>query len=79
MLGIRPVVTATLSATTGSATACGARHLARLAELLQEAWNYARAGLMETVYAATGINIPESDYPQVATVGGLIAYIAGHG
>ncbi|UEL28655.1 acyl carrier protein [Pseudarthrobacter sp. L1SW] len=35
--------------------------------------------LVETVDAATGINIPESDYPQVATVGGLIAYIAGHG
>ncbi|HEU4667852.1 MAG TPA: acyl carrier protein [Arthrobacter sp.] len=35
--------------------------------------------LVETVYTATGINIPESDYPQVATVGGLIAYIASHG
>ena len=35
--------------------------------------------LVETVDAATGINIPESDYPLVATVGGLIAYIAGHG
>ena len=34
--------------------------------------------LLETVYSATGINIPEGDYPQVATVGGLIAYIAGH-
>lgn len=35
--------------------------------------------LVETVDAATGINIPESDYPQVATVGGLIAYVARHG
>jgi len=34
--------------------------------------------LLETVYSATCIKIPESDYPRVATVGGLIAYIAGH-
>ncbi|MUU71436.1 acyl carrier protein [Pseudarthrobacter sp. GA104] len=34
--------------------------------------------LVETIYSATGINIPEGDYPRVATVGGLIAYIAGH-
>jgi acyl carrier protein len=34
--------------------------------------------LVETIYSTTGINIPEGDYPRVATVGGLIAYIAGH-
>lgn len=35
--------------------------------------------LVETINAATGIDIPESDYPQVVTVGGLMAYILGHG
>ncbi|ADX71287.1 acyl carrier protein [Pseudarthrobacter phenanthrenivorans] len=35
--------------------------------------------LVETIDAATGVNIPESDYPQVATVGGLIGYLAGRG
>lgn len=34
--------------------------------------------LVETIDAAIGINIPERDYPQVATVGGLITYVAGH-
>ena len=34
--------------------------------------------LVETLAAATGVDIPESDYTQVATVTGLIAYVASH-
>lgn len=30
------------------------------------------------IYQATGIDIPERDYPQVATLQGCITYIAGH-
>ncbi len=35
--------------------------------------------LVETINAATGVDIPERDYPEVATVQGLIAYVAAHG
>lgn len=31
--------------------------------------------LIETIAAATGVDTPEDDYPAVATVGGLIAYL----
>ncbi|GAB2765815.1 phosphopantetheine-binding protein [Sinomonas soli] len=34
--------------------------------------------LIEQIAAATGIDIPERDYPAVATVGGLIGYLAAH-
>ncbi|MGY3566003.1 phosphopantetheine-binding protein [Sinomonas sp. RB5] len=34
--------------------------------------------LIEQLAAATGIDIPERDYPAVATVGGLVAYLAAH-
>ena len=33
--------------------------------------------LVETIATSTGINIPERDYPAVATVGGLVKYLAG--
>ncbi|MFD5277650.1 acyl carrier protein [Pseudarthrobacter sp. NPDC058362] len=35
--------------------------------------------LIETVARDTGVDIPEQDYPSVATVGGLVDYIAAHG
>ncbi|KRE65000.1 phosphopantetheine-binding protein [Arthrobacter sp. Soil736] len=35
--------------------------------------------LVETIDTDTGVNIPERDYPAVATVKGLIAYLAAHG
>ncbi|HEX9229223.1 acyl carrier protein [Arthrobacter sp. OVS8] len=35
--------------------------------------------LVETIDAATGVDIPERDYPEVATVKGLIGYLAAHG
>lgn len=34
--------------------------------------------LLETIDVATGVDIPERDYPEVATVRGLIAYVAAH-
>jgi acyl carrier protein len=34
--------------------------------------------LVETIDTDTGVNIPERDYPAVATVKGLIAYVASH-
>ena len=34
--------------------------------------------LVTAVYEATGIDIPERDYPQVATLRGCIGYIARH-
>jgi len=34
--------------------------------------------LVETLAVQTGVDIPESDYPEVATVSGLIAYVASH-
>lgn len=34
--------------------------------------------LVETIDVATGVDIPERDYPEVATVQGLIAYVAAH-
>lgn len=34
--------------------------------------------LIEQLAAATGIDIPERDYPAVATVGGLVGYLAAH-
>lgn len=35
--------------------------------------------LVETIASSTGVEIPESDYPTVATVDGLVNYLAGHG
>ena len=35
--------------------------------------------LIETIAAATGVDTPESDYAQVATVKALVAYVATHG
>ncbi|MBT2594234.1 acyl carrier protein [Arthrobacter sp. ISL-72] len=35
--------------------------------------------LMETLDEATGVDIPERDYAHVATVRGLIAYLASRG
>lgn len=32
--------------------------------------------LIETIAQATGVDVPERDYPGVATVAGLIAYLA---
>jgi acyl carrier protein len=34
--------------------------------------------LIEQLAAATGIDIPERDYPAVSTVGGLVGYLAAH-
>ena len=31
--------------------------------------------LMEAIAAATGVEVPERDYPQVSTLAGLTAYI----
>lgn len=35
--------------------------------------------LVETIDTATGVDIPERDYPAVATVNGLISYLSAHG
>ena len=35
--------------------------------------------LVETIDEGTGVDIPERDYPAVATVDGLISYLAAHG
>jgi len=35
--------------------------------------------LVEVIAETTGVDIPEADYPAVATVEGLVTYIAGHG
>lgn len=35
--------------------------------------------LVETIAASTGVDTPESDYPQLATVGGVVGYVASHG
>ncbi|MFF2344822.1 acyl carrier protein [Pseudarthrobacter sp. NPDC058119] len=35
--------------------------------------------LVEVIAESTGVDIPEADYPAVATVGGLVQYLAGHG
>lgn len=35
--------------------------------------------LVETIDTATGVDIPERDYPAVATVKGLIQYLQAHG
>ena len=35
--------------------------------------------LVQTIDSATGVNIPESDYPRVSTLGGLVSYITEHG
>ncbi|KFF61093.1 phosphopantetheine-binding protein [Cryobacterium sp. MLB-32] len=34
--------------------------------------------LVETIAVQTGVDIPESDYPEIATVAGLIGYVASH-
>lgn len=34
--------------------------------------------LVETIARSTGVDIPERDYPAVATVDGLVNYLAGH-
>jgi acyl carrier protein len=35
--------------------------------------------LIETIDTETGVDIPERDYPAVATVKGLISYLQAHG
>lgn len=35
--------------------------------------------LVETIAQSTAVDIPERDYADVATVKGLIAYVAAHG
>jgi acyl carrier protein len=35
--------------------------------------------LVETIDTATGVDIPERDYPSVSTVKGLISYLEAHG
>lgn len=35
--------------------------------------------LIETIAQATGVDTPERDYGEVATVKGLVAYVAAHG
>lgn len=35
--------------------------------------------LVEVIAEATGVDIPEADYPAVATVDGLVRYVAAHG
>lgn len=35
--------------------------------------------LIETIAQATGVDIPERDYGEVATVKGIITYVAAHG
>ncbi len=35
--------------------------------------------LIETIAQATGVDTPERDYGQVATVKGLVDYVAAHG
>jgi acyl carrier protein len=35
--------------------------------------------LVETIASSTGVEIPERDYPAVATVDGLVNYLAEHG
>jgi acyl carrier protein len=35
--------------------------------------------LVEVIATATGVDIPEGDYPKVATVQGLTDYVAAHG
>lgn len=35
--------------------------------------------LVEVIAEGTGVDIPEADYPAVATVDGLVTYLAGHG
>jgi acyl carrier protein len=34
---------------------------------------------VETIDTTTGVDIPERDYPAIATVKGLIGYLAAHG
>ncbi|MFJ5860213.1 acyl carrier protein [Pseudarthrobacter sp. NPDC092439] len=34
--------------------------------------------LVESIAGSTGVDIPERDYPTVATVGGLVEYVAAH-
>ena len=35
--------------------------------------------LVQIVAETTGVDIPEADYPVVATVDGLVTYVAAHG
>lgn len=35
--------------------------------------------LVETIAKSTGVDIPERDYPAVATVDGMVDYLAVHG
>lgn len=35
--------------------------------------------LIELIAESTGVDTPEEDYRQLATVGGFIAYVASHG
>lgn len=35
--------------------------------------------LMTALYEETGIDVPERDYPQVASIDGFVAYVAARG
>lgn len=35
--------------------------------------------LMTALHEATGVDVPERDYPLVATVGGFVSYVTGAG
>jgi acyl carrier protein len=35
--------------------------------------------LVTTLHDVTGIDVPERDYPQLATVGGFVAYVSAAG
>ena len=34
--------------------------------------------LVTTLHSETGIDVPERDYPQLATIGGFVAYLSAH-
>ena len=34
--------------------------------------------LITALHDVTGIDVPERDYPQLATVGGFVGYVQGH-
>ncbi|WP_307461817.1 acyl carrier protein [Pseudarthrobacter oxydans] len=56
----------------------GGRGRARLRQDLElDSLDFLR--LVETIDTATGVDIPERDYPAVATVKGLIGYLETHG
>ncbi len=37
-----------------------------------------RFNLVSALYDETGIDVPERDYPAIATIDGFVAYVTGH-